>query len=599
MRPNYYTITDNARNAGSIFHDFRDRTGDPGGGMLLVNADYEPGIFYTEVQYDLCPNTDFTFSAWVINASPPDLCDSAGTFGNTLIPNVLFEIHSLSGDLIKELPTGAIMGENVPRWRYYEVSFNTGDNIAVVLVMRNIGPGGCGNNLAIDDIQFRPCGPALSLVPSLQPVDDHTILLCAGAEEVTFESDIGLGYDNAVYQWQERVDGEDDWRDILDAKQPRLRVSPVNNTWYRLAVAANATSLQNPRCRVVSNPMRVAHAEAPRLTLTPTILSLCLDNLRLLDPVDFVWPDTGPLTYEWYEHDGSDWRVIQHAIDGSYMPEVSEPGVYSYQRRAVNVCGVDFPVNEFLIEVRPSTETLLSLPINLFCLDGEEIRLDGGTPEIFNGQAGIYSGTGVEGGIFYPNRAGVGEHVITYSPPVDSDCPVPSTAVIRVLEAIYVEPMTDHVILRNNGIRLVPKTNGAYFTWEAGNAGLSDYHTANPIATPASTTTYQLTVSDAAGCEETVAVTVRVLEHLDIPNGFTPNGDGVNDVWEIDGLEYYPNTQVQVFNRWGGLVFDSKGYTTPWDGQSNGTALPAAAYYYIISSDVLDRPLNGTVTIIR
>src|SRR5690606_15430977 len=158
---------------------------------------------------DLCPNTDFTFSAWVINASPPDLC---GTVDNTLKPDVRFEIRTLSGELIKELPTGVIEGRVTPQWRYFGVSCNTGNNTVVGLVIRNNGPDGCGNILAIDDIQFRPCGPKLLLRPSLQPTVDNTVLICAGTNEVTLESDVGPGYTAPVYQWQERLDTEGTWR---------------------------------------------------------------------------------------------------------------------------------------------------------------------------------------------------------------------------------------------------------------------------------------------------------------------------------------------------------------------------------------------------
>lgn len=598
MRPNYYTITNNAQSAGSVFHSFTDHTGDAGGGMLLVNADYQPGVFYTEVQRDLCPNTDFTFSAWVINASPPDLC---GTVDSTLKPNVLFEIRTLSGDLIADLPTGVIHGQTSPEWQYYEVSFNTGEHTDVVLVMRNVGPGGCGNNLAIDDIQFRPCGPQLDLIPSLGITADNTVLLCMGNNEVTLESGIGRGYDTPVYQWQEREEGSDIWRDIVDAGRPSLTVSPVNGTWYRLTVAANAASLQNPKCRVVSGAIRVARAQSPALTLTPETLSVCLGTVQPLEPGEFVWPDTGPLNYQWYErdNDGGGWRLLHGANAGAYTPVISEAGVYAYQRQAVNTCGVTFPVDEFVLAVQPLTATTLDLPIDLFCTDSPEIHLTGGLPERFDGQPGVYSGPGVEKGIFYPRRAGVGQHVVTYAPPSGFDCPSPSTMTVTVLDAVYVESMPDHVILKGNSIQLIPKTNAVHFSWDSGSPGLSDYAGAAPVAAPALTTVYSLTVTDAAGCQQTTSVTVRVLEHLNIPNSFTPNGDGVNDVWDIDGLAQYPNTHVQVYNRWGALVFSSKGYAVAWDGQSNGTPLPAATYYYTVSSGLLEKPLSGAVTILR
>ena len=112
---------------------------------------------------------------------------------------------------------------------------------------------------------------------------------------------------------------------------------------------------------------------------------------------------------------------------------------------------------------------------------------------------------------------------------------------------------------------------------------------------------YFLVVSDANGCPVKDTIIVGILEEtgcLDIPTGFTPNGDGKNDTWKIKGIGNYPEINVEIFNRWGSVIFTSKGYAQPWDGTSNGRELPSAAYYYIIS---LGEGSNktGSVTIIR
>ena len=84
-----------------------------------------------------------------------------------------------------------------------------------------------------------------------------------------------------------------------------------------------------------------------------------------------------------------------------------------------------------------------------------------------------------------------------------------------------------------------------------------------------------------------------------IPSLFTPNGDGIHDDWEIDGLNAYPDIVVKVFNRWGQLLFESVGYADRWDGTHNGNELPEATYYYIIDLNNSDEPLNGTINIKR
>jgi gliding motility-associated-like protein len=92
---------------------------------------------------------------------------------------------------------------------------------------------------------------------------------------------------------------------------------------------------------------------------------------------------------------------------------------------------------------------------------------------------------------------------------------------------------------------------------------------------------------------------VTVLLPVNVPNAFSPNGDGINDVWNIRNLADYPDATVKIFDRYGKLVYTSRGYSKPWDGTRNGTALPVGTYSYIIQVKQGDTPLNGSVTIIR
>jgi gliding motility-associated-like protein len=85
-----------------------------------------------------------------------------------------------------------------------------------------------------------------------------------------------------------------------------------------------------------------------------------------------------------------------------------------------------------------------------------------------------------------------------------------------------------------------------------------------------------------------------------VPNTFTPNGDGINDTWLIQYLESYPNCRIQVFNRSGQLVYETKSYTSPgWDGTMNGKPLPFGTYYYVLEPGSGRKPLTGYVTIIK
>src|SRR5690606_11312893 len=70
-------------------------------------------------------------------------------------------------------------------------------------------------------------------------------------------------------------------------------------------------------------------------------------------------------------------------------------------------------------------------------------------------------------------------------------------------------------------------------------------------------------------CDSTdVFITVLDRESLDIPNGISPNGDGVNDAWVVDGIEFINDNEVLILNRWGNVVWEMKNYDNSWKGEN-------------------------------
>ncbi|GAB3203165.1 gliding motility-associated-like protein [Pontibacter aydingkolensis] len=155
----------------------------------------------------------------------------------------------------------------------------------------------------------------------------------------------------------------------------------------------------------------------------------------------------------------------------------------------------------------------------------------------------------------------------------------------------------DLTVVKGRSVEL-QATGGVKYTWSPAET-LSNPNLANPTASPETTTTYTVTVETEGGCVFTDQVVVTVLPHVFVPNTFTPNRDGVNDMWEILNIEKYPNCKVQVFNQWGNQVFVSDGYKQPWDGLHQGKELPIATYYYIIQLDRTEKPISGSVTIVK
>ena len=113
-------------------------------------------------------------------------------------------------------------------------------------------------------------------------------------------------------------------------------------------------------------------------------------------------------------------------------------------------------------------------------------------------------------------------------------------------------------------------------------------------------TTYKLFVSNGQ-CTNYDTVHVIVLSSFTIPNVFSPNGDGVNDTWEIKGLENYTGITVDVFDRYGRLVFSRRGYHKAWDGtyEGQGNPLAVGTYYYIIDIKRGKPLMTGSITILR
>ena len=129
--------------------------------------------------------------------------------------------------------------------------------------------------------------------------------------------------------------------------------------------------------------------------------------------------------------------------------------------------------------------------------------------------------------------------------------------------------------------------------------GLDRDDVKNPVASPTEDTPYTVTVTSEEGCVLTDEILVRIVDKPVIRNTFTPNGDGVNDVWQIEYLDSYPEVRVDIFNRFGVRIYASIGYKTPWNGTLNGSELPVGTYYYVIDPKLGIPVYTGWVTILR
>ena len=176
--------------------------------------------------------------------------------------------------------------------------------------------------------------------------------------------------------------------------------------------------------------------------------------------------------------------------------------------------------------------------------------------------------------------------------------------VIDVTSRIAASAQPDTILVGRSTQLDVTRIDGATYTWN--NAGtLSDPSVANPVATPTTTTTYTVTVDDR-GCTGTASVTAVVLnlrceETIFVPNAFTPNQDGRNDEFIVQG-NFLDRVNVLVFNRWGERVFESDRKDFGWDGTFNGEVQCTDVYGYYIEAQCFDNEtirLQGNVTLLR
>ena len=146
-------------------------------------------------------------------------------------------------------------------------------------------------------------------------------------------------------------------------------------------------------------------------------------------------------------------------------------------------------------------------------------------------------------------------------------------------------------------------------TLDAGNDGIvynwSTGQTTREITVYEGYQEISVKVIDEFGCTDQDEITINsctTVEYFkNMPSAFTPNGDGKNDVWNIPDLQNFPQAIVEIYDRWGALIFRSEsGYSNPWDGNSGGKEMPMDSYYYVIN---LNTPgleqIAGTVTLIR
>lgn len=243
------------------------------------------------------------------------------------------------------------------------------------------------------------------------------------------------------------------------------------------------------------------------------------------------------------------------------------------------------------------------------CSNTNSINLNG---QVTGSSAAIWTTSG--GGTFSPNNITLnalyfpsasdktkGSVTLKLASFANGNCPAAfDESMLTINAGPNVNAGPDRVIIENDKIILQPVITGTNlkYLWTP-NLYISSDTAKNPVLTGINDQIYTLSVSDIDGCTNSDAVNIIVLRVPVIPNTFSPNNDGINDTWIIKNLQNYPDSKVQIFNRYGQVVFESKGYVKAWDGTLKGKPLPFGTYYYVIEPGNGVKPFTGYITLIK
>lgn len=575
----------------------KDHTGNDGY-MMVVNADAVPGKEFFSKQTTfaggedaLCANTTYEFSAYILNLI------KAGQSGFTQ-PRITFRIEKLNGELIRQSdqPIDIPPTSNPDGWQKYGIFFSTTDETAVVVKIVNNAPGGAnfpGNDLLLDDIAFRACGPEVraGIADGAGNINTDPANQCVGtSRRYDIKSLLDLNPD-LKYQWQQNINGTG-WTDMAPETNQSLTFDfppdkPAGIYQYHLGVAVG-NNINSQKCRVYSNTFTININSLPP-TPAPLSLTPC-------EGETIPFSASGGVTYIWTLPDMS---VISQSSFTIPNATKANEGRYHVEIRSAADCP-SFGYVDVTVNAKPGIATDLAQPV----CRGSSTQLRAYVTD---------PGTDTYTYSWFPTTDLSDAHSATpmarpgistpYTVTVTNDrtgCSSTRQVAVNVLDLPVAHAGNDKKIFEGQPIKLDGSVEGnVTYSWSPTDY-LNDPNLLTPVATPPHDMRYFLTATSANGCGINIDdVFVRVYEKITIPSTFTPNNDGVNDIWNIEALETYPEGIISVFNRSGKQVFQSRGYSKPWDGKLNGSPLPAGTYYYVIDLKNDTPRLAGWVLLVR
>ncbi|MEJ8758241.1 gliding motility-associated C-terminal domain-containing protein [Pontibacter sp. H259] len=442
-----------------------------------------------------------------------------------------------------------------------------------------------------------PCGESISNairvtvspLPATPVADNVTI--CAGATATLRVKNPATGATSITYRWFYTASGG-----TAIATGISFTTQPLHTTTTYYVEAMNNTGCASSERRAVTITVNQLITNNSLSAAQP----ICSGSVPAALTGSVAFENGEPYTYQWQQSiDGGNFTNISGATGQHYAPTEKLTRATWYRRivRSSGPCA-DHISNAVKIDVVP-LPTVPSIASASICPGATAtLQANGLMPgtrlEWYDApQGGTYLG---EGTTF---RATPYSTTSYWVQAVNSNnCESASRLEVKVTVTEPQAKVSGDVTIREGRSTKLVATGGATYSWSPG-TGLTDPTSATPLANPDKTTTYTVTITTPEGCQATASVTVTVVPAIIPMNAMTPNGDGINDVFHVENLDKYPDCRVEIFTRWGEKIYESKGYTEPWNGTRNGKQLPLGAYYYIIYLSKDEVPISGSITIIK
>ena len=561
-----YTISSHTGRGNGSWHSYLPQNTISNGKALIVNAGFTSGQFYRTEVSGLCESTSYEFSAFLMNvydAGSVDVCPGTG------IPvNVRFEIWDETDSFkLAEGSTGDIAGTNNPYWDQYALTFRSqpGQN-TVILKMFNNGDGGCGNDLAIDDIIFRSCGD----LTEISSANNQSGELVACPVDVPITVDLTATPDNSVYtshafQWQQSQDRQN-WQDIAGENGQNYTSPPLSTTtFFRTKVAEDPVNLSNNRCSSASEAFEVIVVETPAAPVSSGDKEVCEGEMIPELKVQVAADEE----VNWY--DASTGGELLKSNSAVFVPE--EQGIYYAEPVKSNYQCAPGPRTAVELKIYPSPQ-----------VQDENLQL------CANGQLQLDAG---HGNYIYNWSSGESSRQITIRQPGNYSVEITNASgcsAVKNFEVNAVDVAEISEVISEGTTVIIEPANSGEFEYSLDGMNFQISNRFGNI----SGGIYTAYMRDLTQC----ATVAEEFPHIVVPEFITPNNDGLHDAFQLKGVEFFYSSEIRIYDRYGKILAAGNGAGFSWNGTYNGKPLPTDDYWYHIMIDSFE-PIKGHFTLKR